>query len=71
MVNAYVRRKQWETRLLAVAVVNTLGESISGDNETQEKKREDTSWARMENRSRNRRVGLLEFERIARGTRIT
>ena len=31
MSNAYIRRKQWEARTLAVAVVNALGESMQQD----------------------------------------
>jgi len=31
MSNAYVRRKQWEARVLAVAVINALGESMQQD----------------------------------------
>ena len=29
---AYIRRKKWEARILAVAVVSALGESMNGDN---------------------------------------
>jgi len=31
MSGAYVRRKQWEARVLAIAVVNALGESMNQD----------------------------------------